>query len=396
MATPSFFDQLGLPAHADEVMVRRAYASLLRGIDPETDPAAFERLRTAYEEARAWLFEHPADAAPDVPREPAVAAATSSSPAEFAVGAVETVVTPPENILPADTGGDPADVVPRPEDIADDLARRFQADVAAQPASAVHGLLDTALASLRMRYVDAPGQLEDRIVEQLMACSIRHRPEVFDAAAILFHWHEIGHLRRSDPRQLWIDRVLGQRETWRSFEPRWQAKWLELLRRSEAGVDDWLARRWPDVERLQRNLPDWITLHATPRRLAAWRDAYAALPGPVREESRARAMPAASMLMRTSKPVPWYRTRWRFRIASWAFAAIGIAVLAQRYGPDLSSVPSLTDTMTPVECAALYDRLDQPGAFDHVALTEMGYLKDRAHRCVAQGLWHPSSHLRQR
>lgn len=57
MPLPWFLELLSLPPHADERAVRRAYATRVKLIDPATDPAAFARLREAYEAARAWAAD---------------------------------------------------------------------------------------------------------------------------------------------------------------------------------------------------------------------------------------------------------------------------------------------------------------------------------------------------
>lgn len=55
MTIPQFFRQHGLPADADERLVKRTYARQLKNIDQEADLAGFQALRESYEAALAWL-----------------------------------------------------------------------------------------------------------------------------------------------------------------------------------------------------------------------------------------------------------------------------------------------------------------------------------------------------
>ena len=45
------WDELGIPPARDAKAIRRAYAARLKRLDPDSDPAAFQRLRQAYEAA---------------------------------------------------------------------------------------------------------------------------------------------------------------------------------------------------------------------------------------------------------------------------------------------------------------------------------------------------------
>ena len=80
------FELLGLPPDADALSVKRSYARLLRTTRPDDDPAAFQRLHTAYKIVLAQ-------------------ASASSAPATPATGAIshlpEPLARPPSNETPA-------------------------------------------------------------------------------------------------------------------------------------------------------------------------------------------------------------------------------------------------------------------------------------------------------
>jgi hypothetical protein len=95
------FTLLGLPADADERAVKRAYARLLKTTRPDEDPAGFQRLHEAYQEALALLTGQLLDAtAADTRFVPAplhAPAPDASSPAS-PIGHADTL--PPQPVAP--------------------------------------------------------------------------------------------------------------------------------------------------------------------------------------------------------------------------------------------------------------------------------------------------------
>ena len=85
---PLFLPILGAEADADERTLRRAYATRLKSLDIEADPAAFQALREAYETAIAW---HAGLAANAPPRPATRAAATPPSAAAVGVTTIFAV-----------------------------------------------------------------------------------------------------------------------------------------------------------------------------------------------------------------------------------------------------------------------------------------------------------------
>lgn len=370
---PWHLEALGLPAHADIVAVRRAYAARLRLIDPAADPAAFAQLRAAFESARAWCDEyHSADMG-----------AVHTGP--HATSATESV-----SIVP-----------PGPQDDAPALAAlgRLASGAAEGNAANVDDLLDGALASLRHGYIDAPGQFEDLLIDALRKCSVEQRARLFDAASRAFHWYEVGRLRAHDARAEWVARVLAQRETWLTLDTRWRDTWLALIVRAGGGINGNVARRWPDIGRLRTLFPEWLTLHIAPAQLSAWESAFNALPAVTRDEFIQRAAPASAILPYGGRGEPGRRRR-RIPPRTWAIiwfvlmlcylVANGIWT-ADNHGkteplPDFGARP-----LSPRECEALYVRFDSPAAFTGMPANDVVQAKRRAQRCALDGHWHSPS-----
>jgi len=369
---PWHLDALGLPAHADDVAVRRAYAGRLRRLDPAADPAAFQRLRAAYDAARAWCDERPVIDEPGLPR-------SELAPA-----------TPP---APEASVASEAPTAPAHDDAAANAMRRLVDGAARMDPVGLPRLLDDVLASLRLGYIDAPGQFEELFIDALRHASLPQRAVLFDAATTAFNWHEVGHLRAHDARAEWVTRVLSQRETWLSLDADWRGTWLGLLARARNGVDDELVHRWPDMERLRDTLPDWLGLHLTPNELDAWKAAFDRLPDATRTRFQQRSAPASALVPRSAR-----RTRKRISSKAWAVIwfvlmlcyLISNALFTAEKDGNGEPLPHFREApLSPAECATLYLRFDRPDPFADMPVGEVVQAKRRAQRCALDGHWRP-------
>lgn len=360
---------LGLPAHADLVAVRRAYAAALRGIDQAADPAGFARLREAYEAARAWCEQ--------------AGAAEETAPAEVPTSLDEGS---------ADGGATPEQPEAQPfVDPTVTLAWRFAADVGARRTEAAPQLLEEVLVYLRTQYIDAPGRFEEYLIDLLGLQRIAHRAAVFAAAEEQFHWREVGHLTALGQRGQWIEVVLAQREEWLALPEDRRRAWIEMFAQAESSLDLSLLRRWPEMKRLNERFPAWVSLHVSADTLQAWQTAFDAQPASMQDTYRRMAPPASMYWPQRPAPV---RRRWRERLTMWPVAGFFLFLLgnsahyllnAERIAPTTAWTPH--DTAE--QCAALYLRMDRPDAFAGLDDEEIAALKERGAHCASDGHWHP-------
>ncbi|WP_448096220.1 hypothetical protein [Luteibacter yeojuensis] len=360
MTLPWYFDVLGLPAHADGIAVRRAYAAAIRHMDPATDPDAFQHLRRAYEAARARCEQM--DTAATTSGE-----ASAGGPALAASGAMGGAADKEDKPSPEESPALPVDYTVT-------LAWRFAADVGARRAEGIPRMLDDILAELRTQYIDAPGQFEEHLIDLLGLQRIAHRAEVFAAAETRFHWNEVGHLAALGQRGGWVDVVLSQREAWLTLAADRRQTWLELFARAEARLDNALLRHWPELAKLNERFPAWLSLYLSRETLQAWRMGF---------DTQSAAAPKSS-----------YRRMGRS--AAVVLAVIGVVGLASVAVNDLLRSPSLSPMSflsasfsgdTPRRCMELYMELDKPDAFAGKQPDEVDALKARAHHCQRAGHW---------
>jgi len=354
MTLPWHLDILGLPAHADEIAVRRAYAAAVRKIDPATDPDAFQRLRHAYEAARAWCEQMDT-----------TVATSGEAPALTASSTTGGAVDKPS----------PEESPSLPVDYTVTLAWRFAADVGAHRAEGIPRMLDDILVELRTQYIDAPGQFEEHLIDLVGLQRIAHRAEVFAAAETRFHWDEVGHLAALGQRGQWVDVVLSQREAWLTLPADRRRRWMELFAQAEARLDNAVLRYWPEIAELNERFPAWLGLHLAGETLQAWRAGF---------DAQAAAAPR-----RSYRRVEWCAAAILAVVSVGGLASIAVNDLLR--SPSLSSIPFLSvsspgDTLN--RCMELYTELDKSDAFAGKRPDEVDALKTRAHRCQRAGRWH--------
>lgn len=276
MPLPWFLELLSLPPHADERAVRRAYATRVKLIDPATDPAAFARLREAYEAARAWAADEDHGVDHDTAAEP-LPALTEPAP---------SVDTPS-----ADPTAPPYAAI-NPQEQAVRLVDRMTARIASSEATDIRGELDACTAELRLQYIDAPGIFEDVFIDRLARGLFEKRPYVFTLAMAHFHWQEIGHLAALGPKGMWIEAVESQRMAWNSLPPLLRANRLSLIETADAAKDNLstaIVRRWFEVRDDFQRFPAYLGLYLALPRQYAWATAYNALPATERQALEAPA-----------------------------------------------------------------------------------------------------------
>lgn len=381
-----YLEVLGLPPYAELSAVRKAYAQALRKIDQTSDPEAFARLREAYEAARAWCEQRedtapPVEAAPRKNVEPSPPLPANRTEAPPARGTTEQVEAEDETDSP------PADPRADARREAALLMDSFIASVQRSNASEAADMLDHTVAALRQRYIDAPGELEERLVDLLSSQQIPHRSLLFEAALGLFHWEDIGQLTALGRRGQWIEKVLGQRGAWLELSASRRTQWLELIRRAKRPIDPSLIRYWPEIARLCEQYPLWIGLHLDHGTGQAWKAAFDNLPLPVqRNLKQSSATPGAFKPVRQKQG-----KRPRKHIRRWlgwiALLWILLQILKLATTPTQSDASPDTIRVERTACAELYRRLSQPDAFAGLSSETISELSSSGSRCEKQGYW---------
>lgn len=355
--TPWFLRTLGLPPYADVSAVRRAYAHALRAINPEAAPDDFARLREAYEAARTWCEQ-----SDDEPRSPDHAQSLPPRTGD------EVHAEHPSETTEADA-----------RQAAVLLGDAFVAEARKTDAVGAVAALERTVASLRTRYVDAPGEFEERLIGLLATGELPHRAALFEAATRLFQWEDIGQTAALGQGGRWIEQVFTQRGVWMQLAESRRKQWLALIARISLPVETRLVRYWPEIEALCRQYPLWIGLHLDAAVRDGWREAFEALPPSTKADYRKSGATPEAYRPVVKKP------RRRFRIPGyglWLIAWLAFQIVKAVVGAYHTSVED-----TPRTCLDLYHQLSRADAYAGLAADEIRELKDRGEWCLRNGYW---------
>jgi len=283
------WEELGIVPTADPKAIRRAYAGRLRSLDPDRDPAAFQRLRQAFEAALSQA-ERPARAAPQATREPRLNPLTPKS---------DSKPTPPLRVIAPShhrTSGENRSLLiddKHTRIVMDDAQRRavFQACRSALAA----GDVEAAFARLMDGWAQGlvPIAEEDDIVAEVMAAAVDDRTlpaERFQFVAHHLDWDRPITVRTDTnvalrarvllrlDAETWYATLLDnatKRERWPTFidqQERWLARVLLGLAPQwrvglvHSGVIRWHLKRYGAFE-------PWLQGRIDPRLLARLKEA---------------------------------------------------------------------------------------------------------------------------
>lgn len=367
MKNTDFLDVLGIPDHADTRAIKRAYAALLKRIDPAADPDGFARLREAYEQAMSWAAEQ---------------AAVGAAAAETLIAAERE--TEETTLRSAVAEASPTDDLTHTLRLAD----AFAASAQRTPAAELPALLSRTVSSLRLGYIDAPGRFEERMIDLLIEGNVGQRLTLFAALTDTFHWAELGHLAPLASRGAWIERVTAQELAWRQVPTRARQAIVELLRQAEVAtaLPPTLIREWPRVATALADYPDYLGLHLGKRKQTLWRERFAAqddqpvpqAPGEFRRRER-----------HLSAPVGGLSTVAVLLIVGSRLIANGTVPLPSFFFQEGPAVSAATvDRERLARCTSLYAEMDRPKALDNVGDERAERMRDEAERCLRLGYWH--------
>lgn len=286
------FDVLGIAPTRDSKVIRRAYAAALKQIDQQTQQAAFESLRAAYERALDWA-RHAQDAQPSV-----MDVARAPEP----VTALDPALTPHSPEPPADT---PAPVPPaadfRPQQpkmnvqvrqASGENGRRLARQRARAISQWVQALMqadDQQLASVwtqidadpALLHLDAAYEMSSALLKALTERPDGRMP-LFRAASARYGWgqHE-SRLPGRDAVAPLVQQVEDERAIWRGHHRDYRKEHERVIRRMQrVAQPSWrkARRNLPHLHRMHNQVPLWLALQLPPGRREVYLDAAMRVP----------------------------------------------------------------------------------------------------------------------
>jgi hypothetical protein len=292
MRRTAFLERLALDGSADERAIRRAYARELKRIDPETDPAAFQDLREAYEAALDWARWNQAqrqELQTDAVPEPVPEAPSAGLPAQVPEGdaPIPELITPEPLPTPAQTGL-PSE--PTPEQAA---ARSFAillqrlADLpssSAPDADRRYRLaLDSALAAPLLTNIAARDAFEWHVAKKLASGWQPGHESLLVAAAGAFGWdQDRRHLARFGPVGGILDRAVDESIAFHDQRKRVRArqgKVIARLRDPAPPSHGELIGKLAVADEIAGRFPTWFSLVTSMENLDTWRRLDDSVPG---------------------------------------------------------------------------------------------------------------------
>lgn len=287
------FDVLGIAPTSDAKAIRRAYAAALKQIDQQTQQAAFEQLRAAYERALAWARHHQDQPAPGEidaarPEAEAVADAAGQTPAQEAAppeaatpAAVDFRMNQPQVKVHVQTHADGPESTRRMARQRTRAIERWVQALMLADATQLDDLWRQIQADPALLHLDAADEMSAALLHAL-AQRPDGRMALFRDASARYGWNQAGfqlHGRPGVPAL--VDQLEQERAIWRGHARAYRKgheRVIKLLQKTPA--PSWrLARRVAGhIHRMRNQVPLWFTLQVPPGRHEAYLDAAIRVP----------------------------------------------------------------------------------------------------------------------
>ncbi|CAN5144325.1 hypothetical protein BH09PSE6_BH09PSE6_11550 [soil metagenome] len=278
-----FLDRLGVERDADERTVRRAYARELKQIDQAADPAGFQSLREAYEQALDWARLVNSGESVEAAITEAVAAVEREH-GENKAHFVRHDAPQAEALAPHEAPAPPARA-PSPYEMASAVVGELVTGLTGpirNGRSEVPRLLEQARTDPRLTSVDARHLFEGIVVAGLAAGWRPHHEHLFTAAVDQFDWRaDRSRLRSYPPEAAVIDAAIEQQAAFLDqgwMRRRRQLKAIARLRDDTLPSNRYLIKQLPLLDVLEAAWPQWLAVIASEPNLRAWRAQAEAIP----------------------------------------------------------------------------------------------------------------------